>query len=129
MGQDAKEFVKRCEKCEIHGDVHNAPPTELSSITTPWPFMRLGMDLLGPFKTAPGQLKYLIVAVYYCTKWVEAEALAKITAAIGEELDIIDETRSFATIAESVVKKTSTQRYNKRVVPREFEQGDLVLRR
>ncbi|MCI23895.1 gypsy retrotransposon integrase-like protein, partial [Trifolium medium] len=39
------------------------------------------MDLLGPFKTAPGQLKYLIVVVDYCTKWVEAEALAKITAA------------------------------------------------
>ncbi|MCI06497.1 gag-pol polyprotein [Trifolium medium] len=42
--------------------------------------MRWGMDLLGPFKTAPVQLKYLIVAVEYCTKWVEAKALAKITA-------------------------------------------------
>jgi hypothetical protein len=38
------------------------------------------MDLLGPFKTAPNQLKYLIVAVDYCTKWIYAEALAKITA-------------------------------------------------
>ncbi|MCI52935.1 protein NYNRIN-like, partial [Trifolium medium] len=80
MGQDAKDFVRKCEKCQIHGDMHNAPPTEMSSITTPWPFMRWGMDLIGPFKTAPGQLKYLIVAVDYCTKWVEAEALAKITA-------------------------------------------------
>ncbi|MCH98638.1 hypothetical protein A2U01_0019643, partial [Trifolium medium] len=81
MVQDANDFVRKCEKCQIHGDMHNGPPTEMSSITTSWPFMRWGMDLLGPLKTTPGQLKYLIVAVDYCTKWVEAEALAKITAA------------------------------------------------
>ncbi|MCI16727.1 gypsy retrotransposon integrase-like protein, partial [Trifolium medium] len=38
--------------------------------------------------------------------------------ALREELDVIDETRNFATIAESVVKKTSAQRYNKRLVPK-----------
>jgi hypothetical protein len=26
MGQDAREFVKKCEECQIHRDVHNAPP-------------------------------------------------------------------------------------------------------
>jgi hypothetical protein len=56
MGQDAKVFVKKCEKCYIYEDVHNALPAELSTITTPLPFMRLGMDLSGPSKTAPGQL-------------------------------------------------------------------------
>ncbi|PNX56457.1 gag-pol polyprotein, partial [Trifolium pratense] len=37
------------------------------------------MDLLGPFPTAAGQNKYLIVAVDYFTKWIEAEPLANIT--------------------------------------------------
>ncbi|KAL5550934.1 hypothetical protein UlMin_001110 [Ulmus minor] len=38
-----------------------------------------GIDLIGPLPTARGQLKYAVVAIDYYTKWVEAEALAKIT--------------------------------------------------
>ena len=39
------------------------------------------MDILGPFPTASGQRKFLLVAIDYFTKWVEAEPLAKITEA------------------------------------------------
>jgi hypothetical protein len=39
------------------------------------------MDILAPFHKATGQLKYLVVAVDYFTKWVEAEPLATITSA------------------------------------------------
>ena len=35
---------------------------------------------MGPFPVAPGQLKFLIVAVDYFTKWVEAEAVSRISA-------------------------------------------------
>ena len=38
------------------------------------------MDLLGPFPQAIGQRKYLIVAVDYFTKWIQAEPLAKVIA-------------------------------------------------
>ena len=37
------------------------------------------MDILGPFPIASGQRKFLLVAVDYFTKWVEAEPLATIT--------------------------------------------------
>lgn len=37
------------------------------------------MDILDPFPQAPSQLKFLISAGYYFKKWVEAEALYKIT--------------------------------------------------
>jgi hypothetical protein len=40
----------------------------------------VGINLLGPFPKASGQLKYLVVAIDYSTKWIEAEPLAKITA-------------------------------------------------
>ncbi|RDX92239.1 hypothetical protein CR513_25656, partial [Mucuna pruriens] len=40
-----------------------------------------GVDTLGPFPTAPGQIKYLIVVVDYFTKWVEAEPIATISFA------------------------------------------------
>jgi len=39
------------------------------------------MDILGPFPPATGQRRFLIVAVDYFTKWIEAEPIAKITAA------------------------------------------------
>nr|KYP57350.1 hypothetical protein KK1_003610 [Cajanus cajan] len=44
-----------------------------------WPFSRWGMDILGPFSPAKGQLKFLLVAINYFTKWIEACPLAKIT--------------------------------------------------
>ena len=50
------------------------------NIVAPWPFAWWGMDILGPFTMGSYQNKYLIVAVDYFTKWIEAEALAKITA-------------------------------------------------
>ena len=45
-----------------------------------WPFDQWGIDLLGPFPIAPGQLKYLIIAIEYFTKWIEADPLATINA-------------------------------------------------
>nr|KYP63982.1 Transposon Ty3-I Gag-Pol polyprotein [Cajanus cajan] len=44
-----------------------------------WPFSQWGMDILGPFPPAKGQLKFLLVAIDYFTKWIEACPLTKIT--------------------------------------------------
>jgi len=38
------------------------------------------MDILGPFSPGNGQVKFLIVAVDYFTKWIEAKLLTTITA-------------------------------------------------
>ncbi|KAL5547756.1 hypothetical protein UlMin_002987 [Ulmus minor] len=54
-------------------------PEDLTTVTSPWPFAKWGIDLIGPLPTARGQFKYAVVAIDYYTKWVEAEALAKIT--------------------------------------------------
>src|ERR1051325_6798962 len=58
--------------------MHIAPPHELTTLTSPWPFSWWGMDILGPFTQGSYQNKYLIMVVDYFTKWIEAEALAKI---------------------------------------------------
>jgi len=79
MLKDAKDYVNPCDKCQRHGDMHLAPPTESTSLVSPWPFAWWGIDLLGPFPKAACQLKYLVVAIDYSTKWIEAEPLAKIT--------------------------------------------------
>ena len=44
------------------------------------PFSWWGVDIPGSFVVGTNQNKYLIVGVDYFTKWIEAEALAKITA-------------------------------------------------
>ena len=80
MLKDAKDYVTICDKCQRHANMHIAPPTEFTSLTSPWPFAWWGIDLLGPFPKAAGQLKYLVVAVDYSSKWIEAEPLTKITA-------------------------------------------------
>ena len=50
------------------------------AIYSPWPFHTWGIDILGPFPLAIRQMKYLIVAIEYFTKWIEAEPVAQITA-------------------------------------------------
>ncbi|XP_020229423.1 uncharacterized protein LOC109810380 [Cajanus cajan] len=78
---DCAEFVKKCVQCQKHGNLIHASATELHSISSPWPFALWGIDILGPFPIAKGQVKFLLVAVDYFTKWIEAELLACISAA------------------------------------------------
>nr|GEX75347.1 reverse transcriptase domain-containing protein [Tanacetum cinerariifolium] len=43
----------------------------------PWLFFQWGMDVLGPLPEAPGKVRFVIIAVDYFTKWIEAKSLAK----------------------------------------------------
>lgn len=78
--KDAMLFARKCLKCQAHANEPHAPPHNFHSIVAPWPFAQWGMDIVGPFPPATGQRKFLLVAVDYFTKWVEAEPLATITA-------------------------------------------------
>jgi len=78
--EDCVRYAQRCKQCQMHADWHKAPPEELRSIYSPWPFHTWGIDILGPFPLAIRQMKYLIVAIEYFTKWIEAEPVAQITA-------------------------------------------------
>ena len=69
------EMVKKCDKCQRFGKLIHQPARELTAIFCPIPFAKWGMDILGPFVLAPGQKRYVLVAVDYFTKWVEAEAV------------------------------------------------------
>ncbi|GKE86347.1 reverse transcriptase domain-containing protein [Tanacetum coccineum] len=45
----------------------------------PCSFYNWGIDIAGPFPEGPGKVKFLIVAMDYFTKWIEAKAVATIT--------------------------------------------------
>jgi hypothetical protein len=36
--QDSKDLVKKCDKCQRFAPVSRQPPTEMTTITSPWPF-------------------------------------------------------------------------------------------
>uniref|UniRef100_A0A2N9HHE1 Uncharacterized protein n=1 Tax=Fagus sylvatica TaxID=28930 RepID=A0A2N9HHE1_FAGSY len=76
---DATQYVKTCDKCQRFANIPRAPPEEITPMTSPWPFAQWGLDIMGPFPVGTKQAKFLVVAIDYFTKWVEAEPLATIT--------------------------------------------------
>ena len=38
LKSDAMDYVKKCNKCQRFADVPRAPPVELTTMTSPWPF-------------------------------------------------------------------------------------------
>jgi hypothetical protein len=77
---DAKKLVRECEACQKTVNQQNLPSMPVHLIPPSWPLQRWGMDQVGPLPTAQGNCKCAVEAVDYFIKWVEAKALANITA-------------------------------------------------
>jgi ribonuclease HI len=80
MNKDLVRLVQHCDKCQRFAWVMRNPPEKLSPITSPWPFAKWGVDIVGPMPPGKGKRRFLLVVVDYFTKWAEAEAFATITA-------------------------------------------------
>ena len=85
MIKDSVNYIKKCSSYQEHAKFHLVPAEELFSVMSPWPFSKWGIDLLGPFPLALGQVKYLIVAIDYITQWIKAEPLSTITTAQAQK--------------------------------------------
>ena len=73
MKTDCLDYVKSCHDCQTHAKLNHVPLSELYSMTSPWPFLVWGIDVIG--RIAPKALngyEYILVATDYFTKWVEA---------------------------------------------------------
>nr|GEY21098.1 reverse transcriptase domain-containing protein [Tanacetum cinerariifolium] len=79
MHKDARDMIRKCNDCQIHRPVTRHPQQSLTPITALWPFYKYGIDIAGPFSEGPGKVKFLIVAIDYFTKLIEAKAVATIT--------------------------------------------------
>nr|GEU93298.1 reverse transcriptase domain-containing protein [Tanacetum cinerariifolium] len=78
MHKDARDMIRKCNDCQIHRPITRHPQQSLTPITAPWLFYKWGIDIAGPFLEGPGKVKFLIVAMDYFTKWIEAKAVATI---------------------------------------------------
>ena len=71
MYEDTKEFIRRCRRCQLTGSItaRNSMPLHYNmqvEIFDVW-----GIDYMGPFQKSC-DCEYILVAVDYVSKWVEA---------------------------------------------------------
>ncbi|GJS17489.1 reverse transcriptase domain-containing protein [Tanacetum coccineum] len=72
--KDAHELVKNCNSCQRQGKISQRDEMPQNSIQVCEIFDIWGIDFMGPFPSSRGN-KYILVAVDYLSKWVEAKAL------------------------------------------------------
>ncbi|KAH9770018.1 hypothetical protein KPL71_012225 [Citrus sinensis] len=72
--KDAYESVKSCDRCQRTGNITRRHEMPLTNILKVEVFDVWGIDFMGPFPPSFGNL-YILVAVDYVSKWVEAATL------------------------------------------------------
>nr|GEU73847.1 protein NYNRIN-like [Tanacetum cinerariifolium] len=75
-GNTRRSMQDVCQSTISNGENHAAGP-----------FYQWGLDILGPLSEGPGKLMFIIVAIDYFNKWMEAKPLDKIT---GKEVKKFD---------------------------------------
>jgi ribonuclease HI len=81
----ATDLVQKCENCQKCVRDQKQPLSLTQLIQPTWPLQRWGLDLLRPLPPAQGNLEYVVVAVEYFSKWIEAKSLATVTSAIVQK--------------------------------------------
>ncbi|CAA7040532.1 unnamed protein product [Microthlaspi erraticum] len=73
MFKDAQAFISRCDACQRMGNISKRNEMPQNFILEVEVFDVWGIDFMGPFPTSFGD-QYILVAVDYVSKWVEAIA-------------------------------------------------------
>nr|GEY24137.1 reverse transcriptase domain-containing protein [Tanacetum cinerariifolium] len=72
--RDAHDMIKSCDTCQRQGKISQKDELPQNAIQVYEIFDVWGKDFMGPFLSSNGN-KYILVAVDYLSKWVEAKAL------------------------------------------------------
>ncbi|KAL8154533.1 hypothetical protein AgCh_000049 [Apium graveolens] len=111
------------------------------------------MDLVGPLPKSTGQKKFIIVAIDYHTKWVEAKPLARIreidvinffmedivfrlqnfdpqesSAGLRANCDLVEELRDSTHLKVAKYQERTAKYFNSKVRPKTLGVNDLILR-
>ncbi|KAL6323325.1 hypothetical protein AAG906_029332 [Vitis piasezkii] len=58
MKQDAKNYVKRCDRCQRYALIPRVPFEALNPVTSPWSFAQWEMDIVSPLPIVVAQKKF-----------------------------------------------------------------------
>ncbi|GKA16279.1 reverse transcriptase domain-containing protein [Tanacetum coccineum] len=78
MHRDAANVLQDYKKCKEQSAIRKVVESSAITAKSKWPFSHWGVNILGPFPTAPGGFKFLAIAIEHSTKWVEAKPLTVI---------------------------------------------------
>ncbi|MCO5589230.1 hypothetical protein L7F22_043196 [Adiantum nelumboides] len=77
MHADVQHWCRSCHNCQVNGNKRLLYGPRQAVIAN-GPFEKWGIDAMGPLpRTANGKL-YILVAIDYMTRWVEAQSVAKV---------------------------------------------------
>nr|GEW51205.1 hypothetical protein [Tanacetum cinerariifolium] len=114
----SKKLIRAYQDCQVYRPVSRNSQQKLTHIMSPWPFHKWGIDIAGPFPEGPRKFKFLIVAMDYFTKWIEAKPVATITAKIGMptirtvEVDIVQNDEALEINLDLLEEKRESKRSN-----------------
>jgi len=77
---DAEKLIRHCEGCQFFAKLTHVPAHEIQTILSSWPFAYWGLDMIGPFKPAPGNFKFVFALIDKFSKWIEYMPLVKATS-------------------------------------------------
>lgn len=62
-------YAKKCHWCQIFAPSIKVTLEELTSIISPWPLPKQGIDIIDLLPKAAGKVRFPLVAVNYFKKW------------------------------------------------------------
>ena len=81
MAADVKEYCASCHQCALTKRPIRIERSPMQPMPVQeQPFDKVAIDILGPLRHTPRDMKYVLVMTDYLTRWVEAVALPNITA-------------------------------------------------
>ncbi|CAA7045985.1 unnamed protein product [Microthlaspi erraticum] len=72
LQEDAADYIAKCDPCQRKGGITKTDEMPLNPILEVEIFDVWGIDFMGPFKPSSNGHNYILVAVDYVSKWIEA---------------------------------------------------------
>jgi hypothetical protein len=111
---DAEKLVRHCANCQFFSKRIHVPALEILTIPASWPFACWGLDLIGPFKSASGNFKFIFVLIDKFSKWIEYVPLVK--ASSEKAVEFLDQVIHRFGIPNNIITRPGNSVYRDHIL-------------